>query len=149
MTWVAAIVAAVAGILAGAATVAKVRPERNKIDADAALVLQQATSELIENLKSAGKESVRQAREDAKRAHAEAEEAQRAAIEARAELRQMRAELLQARGELEELRRSAAEERVAAAARDAESQATIRGLSLELQMARLGGGANGSGGLGG
>ncbi len=146
-SWLVPLVTAVAGALGAVATVGKLRPERNKIDADAALTLQQATTEGIENLQKAARESVRQARAEARRAHEEAAEAQRTVAEARAEVRQMRAELLQARVELAELRQSAAAERAAAAGREASAQSTIRGLSLELQMARLGGGSNGASGV--
>lgn len=151
MTWLTAVLGAAAGILAGVGGMAKLRPERHKLDADAALAMQKATHELV----SSAEESIKQARSDARDAQkrataatAEADDAKRVAAEARAELHQIREELLQARAELAQLRQSAADERAAAAGREAISQATIRGLSMELQMARLGGGANGTGGLG-
>lgn len=151
MTWLTAVLGAVAGILAGVGGMAKLRPERHKLDADAALAMQKATHELV----SSAEESIKQARSDAQhaqtkaaQAQSEADDAKRTAAEARAELHQMREELLQARAELAQLRQSAAAERAEAAGREAIAQATIRGLSMELQMARLGGGANGTGGLG-
>ena len=146
MTWVGVLVALVAGALGGAAGILKVRPERRKINADAALTLQQATTEGIENIRHASQEAVAQARANARRAHQEAVEARRDAEGARAELGQLRAELLQARAEMAELRRQAAAERAAAAAEKVSAEVTIRDLTRELQLARFGG-FNGSAGV--
>lgn len=145
--WVLTLIGVVVGALGGAAGIAKIRPERRKLTADAALTLQQATTVGIENIRDASREAVTQARANARRAHQDAQEARRDADAAKAELHQLREELLQARAELAELRRSAAAERAEAAAASASAQASIRSLSLELQMARLGGTQNGSSGL--
>lgn len=134
-TVVIGLLSALGGGGVGLVAILKIWPDNRRTNADAALTLQDATSEGIDNLRRAARESVKDAEDRARRARAEAEYAQQLASAAHEDARQLRAELLQARTDMADLRAQIAAERASWALRDAEAQARIRGLEGDVQRA--------------
>lgn len=145
------------GLLAGAAAMARVRPDNKKaraeserVDAEVHLQLQHATTEAIRNVRAAADEAVRAAREETKRTISDMSILQRKldSVQAQAEVVEQRLrvtdeELITTRRQNEELRAQSAAERrqllEQMADERAQHQAAMHQMKLQVQQLRIAG----------